>query len=123
MMVGNGVTNWHYDTNAAYIEMGYWHSLYSTTIYDKMQENNCDYGESGREIRSDICDDLDDQFQESVKDINIYDILGYCYHNQDETPERYGTTMLNGEEITYKRGYTAEEYTPWIKNAKSEETA
>ena len=28
-MVGNGVTNWRYDTDPAYIEMGYWHSLYS----------------------------------------------------------------------------------------------
>ena len=29
MMVGNGVTNWKYDTIPAFIEMGYWHSLNS----------------------------------------------------------------------------------------------
>jgi len=33
--VGNGVTNWNYDTTAAYVEMGYWHSLYDTDLYDQ----------------------------------------------------------------------------------------
>ena len=28
IMVGNGVTNWTYDTIPAFLEMGYWHSLY-----------------------------------------------------------------------------------------------
>jgi carboxypeptidase C (cathepsin A) len=27
-MVGNGVTNWKYDTQPALIEMAYWHGLY-----------------------------------------------------------------------------------------------
>jgi len=36
MMVGNGVTNWKYDTIPAYLEMGYWHSLYDTTTYEAM---------------------------------------------------------------------------------------
>lgn len=29
---------------------------------------------------------------------------------------RLGSTMVNGELKTYKRGYTAAEYTPWIKH-------
>lgn len=33
--VGNGVTNWDYDTTAAFVEMGYWHSLYDTALYDQ----------------------------------------------------------------------------------------
>jgi len=40
-MVGNGVTNWKYDTGNAYIEMGYWHGLYSTSMWDDIQANNC----------------------------------------------------------------------------------
>jgi len=43
-MVGNGVTNYDYDCTPAYVEMGYWHSLYSTDIYDQMAANNCNYG-------------------------------------------------------------------------------
>lgn len=27
MMVGNGVTNWKFDTNPAMVDMAYWHSL------------------------------------------------------------------------------------------------
>jgi len=33
MMVGNGVTNWNYDTNPALIEMAYWHSIISPQLY------------------------------------------------------------------------------------------
>lgn len=35
-IVGNGVTNWTVDTEPAFIEMGFWHSLYDTGTYDKM---------------------------------------------------------------------------------------
>jgi hypothetical protein len=40
-MVGNGVTNWKYDTFPAYIEMAYWHGLYSADMYDAIYENKC----------------------------------------------------------------------------------
>lgn len=43
IMVGNGVTNWKYDTEPAYIEMGYWHSLYDTKTYTEMKKDKCDY--------------------------------------------------------------------------------
>jgi carboxypeptidase C (cathepsin A) len=33
-MVGNGVTNYEFDCTPAYIEMGYWHSLYDTALHD-----------------------------------------------------------------------------------------
>jgi hypothetical protein len=41
-MVGNAVTNWTYDTDPAYIEMAYWHGLYSDTMYDGIYKNGCD---------------------------------------------------------------------------------
>lgn len=43
MMVGNGVTNWTYDTMPATLSMGYWHALYNDDLYDKMQKDKCDY--------------------------------------------------------------------------------
>jgi hypothetical protein len=43
-MVGNGVTNYDYDCTPAYVEMGFWHSLYSSDIYLEMQANKCNYG-------------------------------------------------------------------------------
>lgn len=41
--VGNGVTNWTYDTTPAYVDMGYWHSLYDTALKNEFQSNNCDF--------------------------------------------------------------------------------
>ena len=29
---------------------------------------------------------------------------------------RLGTVVINGEERTYKKGFTAKEYTPWAKH-------
>lgn len=40
-MVGNGVTNWKYDTNPAFVEMAYWHNLYDTQTYNAIKENHC----------------------------------------------------------------------------------
>lgn len=40
-MVGNGCTNWKYDTEAAYYEMAYYHSLIPGHIWEGMQTNNC----------------------------------------------------------------------------------
>lgn len=42
-MVGNGVTNWRFDTTPAFLRMGYWHSLYDTRTYEKMQELGCEF--------------------------------------------------------------------------------
>lgn len=40
-MVGNGVTNWKYDTTPAYVEMAYWHGLYDDALYHNLKDN-CD---------------------------------------------------------------------------------
>lgn len=64
MMVGNGVTNWKYDTYPAYLEMGYWHSLYSTETYDAMKANDCDYsGLVFDKPISEICGKLFEKFE------------------------------------------------------------
>ena len=41
MIVGNGVTNWDYDTTPAYVEMGYWHGLYDDATYALSVANDC----------------------------------------------------------------------------------
>ena len=42
-IVGNGVTNWEYDTYPASVEMAYWHSLSSPELYDGMVDARCNY--------------------------------------------------------------------------------
>lgn len=41
IMVGNGCTNWKYDTTPAYLEMAYWHGLYDDATYQSMKDNDC----------------------------------------------------------------------------------
>jgi hypothetical protein len=56
-------------------------------------------------------------------DLNWYDLYRHKYPDglglKADSDERYGTAYVNGEEITYKRGYTYAEYTPWLKNHPS----
>jgi len=40
-MVGNGVTNFKYDCEPAYLEMAYYHSLYPGETWEAIQSNNC----------------------------------------------------------------------------------
>lgn len=42
-MVGNGVTNWTYDTTPATVDVAYYRSLLSSTTYRDMQKMGCDY--------------------------------------------------------------------------------
>ena len=41
IMVGNGVTNWKYDTDPAAFEMSYWHSLIDKDLWESKYKNNC----------------------------------------------------------------------------------
>jgi hypothetical protein len=78
-MVGNGVTNWDYDTNTAYLEMAYYHSMYDTKLYDEMKANDCDFTGPYMLNASPYCLDLFTQFNDYVADVNIYDIFGICW--------------------------------------------
>lgn len=40
-MVGNGVTNWTLDTDPAYIDMAYWHGLYSDKMLEDIEKYGC----------------------------------------------------------------------------------
>jgi len=125
MMVGNGVTNWKYDTYPAYLEMGYWHSLYDTATYDAMAANDCDYsGLVFDKPMSKVCGELFEKFAEDTTNVNIYNILGECYglnNTNAYTPADIGLKVHKGSLKTYKRVFTAADYTPWLyKNNKGE---
>jgi len=45
--VGNRVTNLFFDSQNAWVEMGYWHSLYSEELKDQFEEHACDFGGYG----------------------------------------------------------------------------
>lgn len=78
-MVGNGVTNWEYDTTTAFINMSYWHSLMNTELHDKINDANCDFGGPYMQKATDECIGYLNEFDSLVSDINVYDIFGTCW--------------------------------------------
>lgn len=105
-MVGNGVTNYDYDCTPAYVEMGYYHSLYSDELREKMLKAKCDFG--GMPMRASTeCQGYLREFQTLTSDVNVYDIFGICY-GPEPHPQMYQT---NAEAL---KGFTAAEYTPFL---------
>ena len=82
-MVGNGCTNWKYDTEPAYMEMAYYHSLYSGNTWEAIQENNCLDEMCAAEWKNapmgKLCDGLISEFYKVTDKINVYNIEGPCW--------------------------------------------
>lgn len=117
-MVGNGVTNWKYDTLPAFIQMGYWHGLYDDDLYNVIK--GCDYTYYQFEptkITGD-CKTALDRFMELTAKINGYDVFGKCYTSSMQM-YMYGTNNDNGflqvgsEKKEPTKFFTARDYTPW----------
>ena len=111
-MVGNGVTNWEYDTTNAYIDMAYWHSLIDTQLHDAFVENNCDFKGPYMRGVSDVCWSLFDEFNSLVAEVNVYDIFGVCYGSWPY-PQLYASH--DGKQ---HRDTPLSSYTPWLHHGK-----
>jgi cathepsin A (carboxypeptidase C) len=109
IIVGNGVTNYTYDCEPAYVGMGFWHTLYGTDLHDKLKEYDCDMANLEEKPE---CAKLRRQFYDLVSKVNVYDVYRHCYYEDEQN--RVGSAMINGELKTYKRGMTAMEYTPFL---------
>jgi carboxypeptidase C (cathepsin A) len=106
-MVGNGVTNYDYDCTPAYVEMAYWHSLYSQELRDKIVAAHCDFGGMPPLARASAeCKEYYMEFNSLVSDVNVYDIFGICY-GPEPHPQMYATNEAS-------EGYSAAEYTPFL---------
>ena len=109
-MVGNGVTNWDYDTSTAYIDMAYWHSLMNTELHDKITAAKCDFtGPYMRNVTQE-CLGYMNEFDSLVSDVNVYDIFGTCW-GAGPYPQLYEAHGPGAK----KRGFTQNDYTPWLK--------
>jgi carboxypeptidase C (cathepsin A) len=108
MMVGNGVTNWNYDTDPGAFEMSYWHSLIDKELYDNKTANNCSFNVNDDSKESDICKNISKEFNKLFTDVNIYDICGECYHSLD-------SGLRTSEGSINKPYWTANDYLPWRK--------
>jgi carboxypeptidase C (cathepsin A) len=109
--VGNGVTNWNYDTNSAFIEMAYWHSLIDQELHDKIVAAECDFGGPYMQRMTDECAGYLDEFESLVADVNVYDIYGTCW-GLGPSPQ-----MIFSDAHSHKRFTSQNEYTPWINRS------
>jgi hypothetical protein len=60
-----------------------------------------------------------------LNDINIWDLYrtnyGGPYSTAKEPKDRLASTIIDGETLTYKRGHTVAERTPWLKGMFGED--
>lgn len=125
-MIGNGVTNWKYDTFPAYIEMAYYHGLYDLDMYNAIYENGCDKEFQYMAVDPDMSDECAAYFlafQYLTSGVNVYNIYGKCFGVEPESkakPEMYATKSdvgfkkVGNEIKTYKRFASQHDYTPWL---------
>ena len=116
--VGNGVTNWKYDTTAAYIDMAYWHSLIDETTHEKLVALNCDWNMPYMLGVSDECMEVFNEFNTLTASVNVYDIFGVCWGKGPYPQATEGVPHLYDNEKIHQRVVTPADYTPWIKGPK-----
>lgn len=116
ILVGNGATDWKYDTTPSYLPMAYNHELMDKELYDVFVENNCTW--YFRDVlpghHPKVCQDAMDLFNKNTQRINWYDIYRNVYDGALES-NPVGETKIDGETRYYKRGYKMTDYAPWMK--------
>lgn len=69
-----------------------------------------------------MCDALWLKIEAAADGLNWYDLYRPDYDTLGVAKQaelranRFGETTINGEIKKYKRGYTMQEYTPWVKH-------
>jgi len=124
IMVGNGVTNWTYDTMPATLSMAYHHALYNDELYDKMQKDKCDYSLiEFNQFPSDDCMGYLDTFDNLTESIDIYNIFKPVYPGAllKKPTNQFSLhtvasklRVVNGHPVVSKVA-TQNDYTPWAR--------
>jgi len=119
IMVGNGATNWSYDVWPSFTATAANLNAIPLSLWKEMEANDCvAYFHNVRPATdTPECKRLAAKISKDTSDLNWYDLYR---QNYDLSPlngeDRYATTIIGGEERTYKRGYTQKEYTPWAEH-------
>lgn len=133
IIVGNGATHWDYDVSPSFPETVFNFNMISRKHIEYFRENDCAYffNDFKNHTGSEGCNAVWDAINIVTGDMNWYDLyrknydaLGSSSIEQSDSmplvgksnPLRMASTMVNGEEKPYKRGYTMSEYTPWVKH-------
>ena len=100
--IGNGVTDWKYDTTPAFLEMGFYHGLIGWDVKDGLDTNGCYENYEKAE-----CKPYVDKFNKLVEDLNPYDVYNWHYKDMPVTnpdyarflDERFKTGMRRKAEL------------------------
>jgi len=119
ILVGNGVTDWKYDTTPALIDFAFTHGIYSIETRKRYESFCLD------DPDDEDCKDAENEVMNSLETINIYDIYRTCWNNsvnkENNNKNKEHLTFLsdNGEtnqnrfksnQNKYSNNY---QYTPW----------
>jgi cathepsin A (carboxypeptidase C) len=95
--IGNGVTNWKYDTTPAFVQMGFTHGLISLDLYNRINDAGCDFAEMGAPPLSNDCHRLLHEFNEAVAHVYPYDIYRPPEDYYQVTPQKSVSDLLRLE--------------------------
>lgn len=116
IMVGNGATDFHYDCWPSYPDTVYGFRTIPKDVYDAAAVCFRSFREVLPQDDTPECQAAWDKVMALTGDLNWYDLF------RKPSPggpglqsDRYGSSMVEGELKEYRRGYTIDEYTPWLK--------
>jgi len=115
-MVGNGATNWSYDVWPTFpATLANFQIIQQSLLADWETEGCAGYFHNVRPAtKTPKCIAMAKRMNDLSGSLNWYDLYRKNYDLPMTTNEdRIGTTVINGEERTYKRGMTQAEYTPF----------
>jgi hypothetical protein len=118
-MVGNGATKWDYDVSPSFPQTVYNFNIIKKDLYDTFMNNDCHYYFNDVKVynNSQTCIDAWDKISNLTGNLNWYDLYRPVYGGGLlQSENRLETTIVDGQEKTYKKGMTMGEYTPWLKH-------
>ena len=119
-MVGNGATDFNYDVNPAFPRTLYNFNIITLEQIEAYEKNNCHF--YFRDVMphstSAECIKANNDISDMASKLNWYDLYRKVYPASSllQAKPRLGSTVVEGKEMTYKRGMTMQEYTPWLKH-------
>lgn len=128
-MVGNGATDWDFDVSPSFPSIAYNFNLIPKKTYDDYNKLGCNVyfndfkprdGSDPAECAKLWDDDVQGSMCNLTGDLNWYDLYRPKYGEGLSAEERTVTTMVNGVEMTYKKGRTFRESSPFLKNLLGE---
>jgi carboxypeptidase C (cathepsin A) len=119
-MVGNGCTDWTFDSTADTATYANF-NIIPQSWWNQYTELNCYSGPVELWTKPKSCIPLQAKIQAKVSKLNWYDLYRPLLNFKLGEEDRMGETVIDGEVKTYKRGMTMQEYTPWAGQLETNE--